>query len=384
MNLTIGAATVSLCIWLYLLLGRGWFWKTEPFRAGQSAGVQKQVVAVVAARDEADVIGRAVSSLLRQQGVRLRVIVVDDASADGTAEIARSAGARTGTSDRLDVLRGAPLPHGWTGKLWAIQQGIRAAEQYAPDYLLLTDADVEHDAGLVSTLVARADRDGLDLASLMVKLHCSTIPEKLLIPPFVYFFFKLYPPNWIANPRTRTAGAAGGCILIRPEALKKAGGVAAVRAEIIDDCSLASRVKQTGGKVWLAPTDSAHSIRPYTSFGGISRMIARTAFNQLRHSTWMLAIAIFGLVLTYLVPIVVLFSANKIAITLGAITLALMLVAYTPTVRYFRLNLLWTVTLSGAAIFYLGSTVRSAIDYWTGRGGQWKGRSQDRAGATHD
>jgi hopene-associated glycosyltransferase HpnB len=264
-----------------------------------------------------------------------------------------------------------------------VQQGIAASEQYAPDYLLLTDADVEHDESLIASLVAHAEASSLDLASLMVKLHCLTLPEKLLIPPFVFFFFKLYPPKWIAGSRRKTAGAAGGCLLIRPEALKKAGGIEAIRDEIIDDCSLASAVKNTGGKLWLALTDSAQSIRPYRSFGEIGRMIARTAFNQLEHSLFMLAIAVVGLIFTYIVPVAALFSGSKIVTVLGAVTLALMLGAYWRTVRYFRLNPLWAATLPVAAVFYMGATLRSAFDYWSGRGGQWKGRTQDRAGATH-
>jgi hopene-associated glycosyltransferase HpnB len=199
----------------------------------------------------------------------------------------------------------------------------------------------------------------------------------------VFFFFKLYPPNWIANARSRTAGAAGGCVLIRPEALKNAGGIERIRAEIIDDCSLAAEVKKRGGKIWLALTDSARSIRPYETFSEIARMIARTAFNQLGHSVFMLAIAVLGLIFTYIAPVAALFSGNRLAVVLGALTLILMFIAFSPIIRYFRLNPLWTVAVPFAALFYMGATIQSAINYWSGRGGRWKGRIQDRAGATH-
>jgi hopene-associated glycosyltransferase HpnB len=383
MNIAFLAGIISLAIWVYLLLARGRFWRITPRLIGQISATQKRLVAVIPARNEADVIGRSVTSLLRQQGVSLNVVLVDDASADGTADIARSVAAELCASDRLEVITGKSLPVGWSGKLWAVQQGIEAAAKHAPDFLLLTDADIEHDAGNLCELVDRAERDGLDLASLMVKLHCETVPEKLLIPAFVFFFFKLYPPAWIADRSNRTAGAAGGCMLIRTSALERAGGIQAIRGEIIDDCSLATRVKHSGGKVWLSLTDSARSVRPYKTFGEIGRMISRTAFNQLKHSVLLLVVALFGLIFTYVAPVGVLFSGRKAAVVCGGIAFALMMIAYTPMVRFYRLNPLWALTLPVAAVFYMVATIRSAINYWTGRGGQWKGRVQDSAGTTH-
>ena len=377
MPIAIIAGAVSVCIWVYLLVERGGFWRVSAPAAVRLQVREASIVAVVPARNEADVIARAVESLLRQEHVAIRVIVVDDASTDGTAKVARAAG------DRVAVMEGRPLPEGWAGKLWAVQQGIEAAAKYAPDYLLLTDADVEHEAGNVASLVAVAERDEVDLASYMVKLHCRTVAEKLLIPPFVFFFFKLYPPKWIANPRNKTAGAAGGCMLVRPAALERAGGIASIRGEIIDDCSLAARIKGSGGKVWLGATESARSVRPYESFGEIGRMISRTAFNQLRHSALLLALAVVGLMFTYVVPIAVMFTASRAAVICGAFAFALMMTAYAPMVRFYRLNPLWGVTLPLAAIFYTGATVHSALKYWSGAGGQWKGRTQDRSGATH-
>jgi hopene-associated glycosyltransferase HpnB len=221
-----------------------------------------------------------------------------------------------------------------------------------------------------------AEKGKYDLVSLMVKLHCKTLAEKLLIPAFVFFFFKLYPPKWTADTRRRTAGAAGGCVLIRPEALVRAGGMAAIRGEIIDDCALARRVKQSGGKVWLGLTPSSYSARPYLSFTEIGAMISRTAFNQLHHSRAILAGTLLGLVLTYVLPIALLFSGNS-AVALGILAWALMAVAYLPMVRFYKVNVIWAATLPFAALFYMGATLHSAIQYWAGSGGRWKGRVQD-------
>ncbi len=378
MNNAIFIGILPVAIWLYLMAGRGGFWTVNrPIPAKVSAGKSVKIVAVVPARNEADVIGRCVRSLLSQVGVDLRVIVVDDASSDGTADRAREAAIQGSSSDRLEVIAGKALPSGWSGKLWAVQQGLEHATRLAPDYFLLTDADIEHDPDNVRKLAIRAEAESPDLASLMVKLHCSSVTEKLLIPAFVFFFFKLYPPKWIADSSSRIAGAAGGCMLVRASALGKAGGIEAIRGEIIDDCALAMRIKQSGGKVRLSLTDSARSIRPYDSFAEIGRMISRTAFNQLRHSTLLLMIALIGLVLTYVLPLALPFSPNHFAKLLGAIAIVLMSVCYLPMVRFYRLNPLWVLTLPLAAIFYMGATLLSAVNYWSGRGGRWKGRVQD-------
>jgi hopene-associated glycosyltransferase HpnB len=373
-----GAA--SLVIWIYLLCARGGFWRIE-LPARNRRAMPMRIVAVVPARNEADVIFRSVTSLLKQMNGSLQVIVVDDASEDDTANVVKKAAADVGAGARLQVLTGSPLPQGWSGKLWAVQQGIEAAEKSDPDYLLLTDADIEHGPDNVSRLAGIAAENEADLASYMVKLHCDTLAEKLLIPAFVFFFFKLYPPRWISNSKNKTAGAAGGCMLIRPAALKLAGGIQGIRGEIIDDCALASQIKQSGGKVWLGLTDSAASIRPYETFSEIGRMISRSAFNQLHHSTWLLMVSVVGLILTYVAPIGVLFSNNKVAAIAGGIALALMMIAYAPMVRFYQLNPLWTLALPLSAIFYMGATLHSAINYWAGRGGRWKGRVQDRSEA---
>ena len=366
---------LTVVIWLYLALAHGGFWHIRLRRPPLDATQKIRVVAIIPARHEAEHIASAVRSLLVQQHVEIKLIVVDDNSTDATSDVAVRAAASAGFSERLRVIRGAPLPQGWTGKLWAVQQGIDAAKSQVCDFLLLTDADIEHDPDNVASLAAIAESGPYDLASYMVKLHCRNLPERLLIPAFVYFFFQLYPPKWVSDPHAKVAGAAGGCMLIRPEALTRTGAMRSIRGEIIDDCALATQVKQSGGKVWLGPTESARSIRPYASFAEIECMIARTAFNQLRHSWILLAIAVIGLLLTYIVPVALLFGPSW---ALGAAACVLMAITYWPMVRFYRLNSLWVLTLPLAAIFYMAATMDSAIRYWMGRGGEWKGRSQDQ------
>src|SRR4051794_21004254 len=276
----LGAA--SAAIWVYLIALRGGFWR---IRAGPVPGSPppRSIAAVIPARDEAAVIGRAVSSLLVQRYPgSFHLVVVDDHSSDGTAETAQAAATAVGRSDRLSVIPAEPVPPGWTGKLWAVRHGIEAARALEPDYLLLTDADIVHAPDNLASLVARAEGGGHDLVSLMVRLHCRTGWERLLIPAFVFFFFKLYPPRRVADPARRTAAAAGGCMLIRRETIDQIGGVDTIRDEIIDDCALARRIKAVG-RVWLAAAESTVSIREYGSWRAVWGMIARCALPPLRH-----------------------------------------------------------------------------------------------------
>jgi hopene-associated glycosyltransferase HpnB len=259
-----------------------------------------------------------------------------------------------------------------------MQQGIERALATNPAYVLLTDADVRHAPHNLATLVGIAERGPHDLTSFMVELRCVSLAERLLIPAFVFFFFKLYPPRWIADPQRRTAGAAGGCMLLRSTTLARLGGVSAIRHEVIDDCALARAVKRSGGCVWLGVTSTAESMRAYPTFADAGRMIARTAFNQLQHSAALLVIAVLGMALTYLAPLALLFAGPSIPFYLGAAAYAAMILAYLPMVRFYRLKPLWALTLPLAAIFYMGATIFSAVMFWTGRGGQWKGRAQDR------
>ncbi len=366
--------------WLYLLLGHGGFWRVSRLGVARyhNGAANKSIAVVIPARNEADVIGRAVTSLLQQShSGSIRIFVIDDNSTDGTAEAAGTAGCDASHAESVVVISGKPLPAGWSGKLWAVQQGVEQALPLRPDFLLFTDADIEHDSHNVASLISLAEGGGYDIASFMVKLHCRSLAEKLLIPAFVFFFFLLYPPAWIRDRRRKTAGAAGGCILIRPSALERIGGIAAIRNEIIDDCALARAVKRTGGGVWLGTTAETRSLRPYESFAEVEHMIARTAFNQLQHSAWLLIGAVLGMLLVYVLPVALVFSgAMRLALAGGA-AYALMIATYLPMVRFYGLNPGWALSLPVAAVFYTAATVHSAIRYWSGRGGQWKGRAQD-------
>ena len=368
MLLTLTGAA-SLAVWLYLLLARGGFWRMRPDvprdRLGTSA---PSVTAVVPARNEADVVGRSVASLAAQQypGV-FQLVLVDDESRDGTAAIAAEA------APQLRVVTARPLPADWTGKMWAVAEGVRGVES---DYLLLTDADIVHAPNHLAILVARAQVGEYDLVSYMVRLQCRTLAEQALIPAFVFFFFLLYPPAWIRDPRLRTAGAAGGCILIRRAALERIGGIACIAGELIDDCALARAVKRSGGRVWLGLSDGSASIRQYRTFGEIGRMISRTAYTQLGYSPLVLAGTVAGLALTYLAPPVLTLAGPRGAASgLGALAWLLMTAAYLPSVRYGKLPWFWAPLLPVIAVFYMGATLHSAFAHWRGRGGMWKGRA---------
>lgn len=363
-------SSIPVVIWGVLLFARGGFWRTTKNRAPRPLppAPRKHVAVVIPARNEAEHIGATVSALAQQDFAgTIDIFVVDDNSTDGTASAAK-------VSNEVVVLNGKPLPPGWTGKLWALFQGIEEAAKRNPEFFLLTDADITHDPNSVSELVSLAESCRLDLASFMVKLRCETLAEMLLIPAFVFFFFMLYPPAWIQDPRRKTAGAAGGCVLIRPEALSHAGGITVIRDQVIDDCALARIIKQSGGRVWLGVTDTRRSERSYETFGEVGLMISRTAFNQLNHSTILLALTIAGLCITYVAPVALLFTRRW---KLGLAAYGMMTIAYLPTVRFYKKPWPLALTLPLTAIFYATATVHSAIQYWTGRGGAWKGRIQD-------
>jgi len=355
-------SSASLAAWVYLLTGRGDFWQTRPSSIHPAA--EKFVCAIIPARNEEAVVGQAIASLRP-----LHVILVDDHSSDRTAVVAAEAGA--------EVISAGPLPASWSGKLWALSEGLKHAAALAPDYLLFTDADIVHGPNTVAELVARAETENLDLVSLMVKLQCRSLAEKLLIPAFVFFFFMLYPPAWVARRDRRTAAAAGGCILIRPSALRRIGGIESIRGEIIDDCALARAVKRTGGSIWLGVTDDSRSIRDYTTFGEIRSMISRTAFAQLQHSVLLLAGTILGLAVIYLAPPLLVFSGKPLASVFGLAAWISMIVAYSPTLRFYGRSIAYSPLLPLIALFYISATVDSAIAYWAGRGGVWKDRVQD-------
>jgi hopene-associated glycosyltransferase HpnB len=379
-----------LAIWLYLVTTRGGFWRAAERDdssmpaagiAEMSAGAdlaQPTIAAIIPARDEAASVGETVASLLRQTYAGdLRLIVVDDGSRDETAEVARAAAAKLGAADRLSVLSGRPLPAGWTGKLWAQQQGVALADELPrrPLYLLFTDADIVYRPDAVGHLVARAQADNLVLASLMVKLHCTSFAERLFIPAFVFFFQMLYPFAWANNPRRTTAAAAGGCMLVRRDALSEAGGTAAIRGALIDDCALAKLLKARG-PIWIGLTERVHSIRRYPRVADIRAMVARTAYAQLRYSPVLLAGTILGLALTYLAPVALTFGTAGYAQFVGIFTWLLMALVFRPTLRFYGLSMFWGLALPAIAATYMAFTLDSAYQHARGRGGMWKGRAQ--------
>ncbi len=376
---TTSVAMLTVAIWSYLAFARASFWRmnsAEPSLRGK-AEFCGGVVAVVPARNEAELIGPVIASLLNQS-VAMPVILVDDESSDGTADVAWRAAKEAGKADALTVFQGNPVPAGWTGKLWSMQQGIERASALHPEWLLLVDADVVHGPETVANLGLIASQGPYDLVSFMVKLHCESLPEKLLIPAFVYFFFMLYPPALVRDPRSSTAGAAGGCMLVRAETLERAGGLESIRSAVIDDCSLAALLKKHGGSLWLGLTDQSQSLRRYESFSHIERMVSRTAFNQLKHSSLLLLSTVAGMMITYLAPPLLLLTRGRLTIFLGVAASTAMTITYSSIVRYYRLHTVWALTLPLAALFYLAASIDSAIKYWRGGGGNWKGRIQDR------
>ena len=372
------AAILALAIWTYLFLARGNFWLLREDRtAPKLLEHWPRVTAIVPARNEAETIAPALVSLAKQDYPgEFSIIVVDDHSEDGTAGLALEAAKESGAAERTRIHLSTELPPGWTGKLWAMNEGVQTAAQQTPDFFWFTDADIEHAPDTLRRLVFRAEKDSLDLASLMVLLQAKTFPERLLIPPFLYFFLMLYPPRWIADTDSRTAGAAGGCILLRRAALERIRGFAAIRTEVIEDCALARAVKKSGGKIWMGLTRASISLRGFDSFAEIRDMIARTAFTQLRYSLLLLAATLTGLFVTYLLAWILFFATEGGPWLLVDTAIALMTATFLVTVRYYNLSWPWAFTLPIAAVFYGYATCVSAVRYWFGRGAQWKGRSQ--------
>ncbi len=380
-------ALATLVIWVYLVAARGGYWRVWRFDAdgdSRESPNWPSVAAIVPARNEAATVGATIESLLGQDYPgAFSIVLVDDHSDDGTAAIARHAARERGGEARVTIHQAAPLPDAWTGKVWAMNEGVACAAQAQPLYYWLTDADIIHAPNTLRRLVARAERDHLDLASLMVFLRCSSLAERFLIPSFLYFFLKLYPPRWIANPAAKTAGAAGGCILLRRDAFERIGGFSAIRAEVIEDCALAGKVKRSGGRTWLGLTRASRSIRGFDTHAEIQQMIARTAFTKLRHSSLLLAGTLVGIFLTYLAPVALLlapvaFVPMALVRALALAAWLLMTISFLPTTRFYRLSPLWAMLLPLAALFYAYATFLSAVRYWLGCGGHWKGRSQAR------
>jgi hopene-associated glycosyltransferase HpnB len=378
-------AALSLLAWLYLVFLHGGFWLTREREEDYRSPIDHQanwpsVVAVVPARNEADVLRRSLASLAAQNYPgELSIVLVDDQSSDGTADVARRVAENAGR--KITIVEGAPLPAGWTGKVWAMHQGIAAASasDAPPRYLLLTDADIGYEPDVLASLVARASGEKRVLTSVMAKLKCESFAERALIPAFVFFFKMLYPFAW-ANDRSKaTAAAAGGCMLAERSALERAGGIQAIRNALIDDCSLAKLMKAQGS-IWLGMSKRVLSLRDYPKVENIRRMVARSAYAQLRYSPLLLLGTVAGMVLVYLVPPAVFLALSyPVCVSTGAAYL-LMAFAFQPTLRFYHRSPLWGLALPLIAATYLGFTLDSAYQHGAGRGGLWKGRVQAQAG----
>jgi hopene-associated glycosyltransferase HpnB len=382
----VAASLIPAAIWAYLLFGRGRFWlcRERDDSAVAASGVQlgpdawPSVVAVIPARDEADMIARSVGSLLRQDYPGpFSVVVVDDQSTDGTAAAALAAAGEAQAADRLRIVTGNGPPPGWTGKLSAMRQGQAEVDASAvePEFVLFTDADIAYAPHVLSRLVAIARANNSVLTSLMVKLRCDSAAERWLAPAFVFFFQMLYPFAWVNDPRRATAAAAGGCMLVRRETLRAAGGLEAVRGALIDDCAVGALMKGQG-PIWLGLTEDVDSLRAYPSLADFGRMVARSAFAELRYSPLRLAGAIGGMALVYLAPpLFVLFARGPVQAG-GLLAWAMMALSLMPTLRLYGRPLIGALALPPIAAAYVAFTFDSALQYWRGRGGYWKGRIQ--------
>lgn len=381
MSIALATAAISLGIWVYLVLGRGFFWRARTWEASDPAGESStwpRVAAVIPARNEADMIPDTLASVLRQDYPGpFGVVLVNDHSDDGTVDAARAVASLAQSENRLTIVDAAALPPGWTGKLWAVRQGVaRACETtQPPDYLLLTDADIAYAPDALRRLVTTAQEQGLALTSLMVELHCESAAEKALVPAFVFFFQMLYPFAWVSDPRRATAAAAGGCMLVRRDALARAGGIDAIRSALIDDCALARAVKPVG-RISLGLTRLARSRRAYPEFADIRRMVSRSAYDQLGRSPLLLAGTVAGMALVYAAPLLFALFGSGPTRVLGVAAWGLMAAAFQPMLRFYRRSPLWGLALPAIAATYVAFTLDSAYQHARGRGGLWKGRAQ--------
>jgi len=373
-GLVLWLTIASAGLWIAILLLPWQPWRTverlDPDRTAPGERDLAGVTAIIPARNEALVIGNTVRAV-REQGSGIQIVVVDDQSTDGTSAIARAAG-----GDNCTVLRAADLPEHWVGKLWALEQGLAHARTA---FVLLIDADIELVPGVVAALLDKADAEGLDLVSLMAVLEMRSLAEQMLVPAFVYFFKLLYPFR-ISNSRSRlvaAAAAAGGCVLVKRDMLSRIGGFESLRGELIDDCALARRVKQAGGRTWIGLTHAVVSRRRMERLADIWRMVARSAYAQLRYSVLLLGFCIAALALAFWTPLAALFAPGP-ARMIGGVALVVMSATYLPTLRFYRRSLLWAPVLPLTGTLYMLMTLSSALNSWRGIGSTWKGRRYQR------
>ncbi|MCX5345337.1 glycosyltransferase [Streptomyces atratus] len=382
-------AVGSLAAWVWLLLGQGFFWRTDQRLPRREAPEHWPSVAIVVpARDEADMLPVSLPSLMAQDYPgAAEIFLVDDCSKDGTGDVARALSVRYGGLPVTVVSPGEPEP-GWTGKLWAVRHGISLARAREPEFLLLTDADIAHEPDSLRGLVAAAVSGGFDLVSQMARLRVSSVWERLVVPAFVYFFSQLYPFRWVNRAGARTAAAAGGCVLLRTGAADRARVPESIRQAVIDDVSLARAVQRSGGRIWLGLAERVDSVRPYPCLADLWRMVSRSAYAQLRHSPPLLLGTVLGLALVYLAPPVTLVAGlldgAPVAAWAGGVAWAVMAGTYMPMLGYYRQSLWLAPLLPFTAVLYLLMTVDSAVQHHRGRGAAWKGRTYARPEAAPD
>ena len=366
---------IAALLWCIVLLLPWQPWRIRESLAAKSTAstITPSITALLPARNEAAQIGRVLTALADQPEVA-RILLIDDQSDDGTGAVAASLGIA-----KLTVLSGTTPPPCWSGKLWALQQGL---EQVTTDRVLLLDADIELRPGTVAALCDKSDHDRRDLVSLMARLHMAGFWEKLLLPPFVYFFKLLYPFALANRTESKLAAAAGGCILVRTKCLHRIGGFGALCDALIDDCTLARLVKQDGGRIWIGLSHDAIAVRPYGDLAGIWNMVARTAYTQLRYSPALLLSCTMLMLTLFVAPVFGLFALHANTVISAVLALTAMLASFTPTILYYRLHPGWILGLPVAACLYLAMCWTSAMRYWRGERSRWKGRSYRRADAT--
>lgn len=372
-------AAAALAAWLVILVLPSRPWSTrERLEPDNSPGSDdsvldlRRVTALIPARNEAAAIGATLGGLA-DQGVNLKVIIIDDQSDDDTATAAINAAAKLSRPVELAIIDGKPLPDGWGGKLWALQQGLARADR---EFCLLLDAEIVLASGVVAALLTKADSDSRAMVSVMAKLRCETFWEKLLVPPFIFFFRLLYPFAKVNSHRQRTAAAAGGCILVRTNVLRQVGGFASIRDALIDDCALAARIKRAGHSIWLGMSHSVTSTRAYPDLASFRRMVTRTAFTQLWYSATLLVLVCLLMLTLFLMPFASLvFQASSWGMLVGVAAIIAMASAFWPTVRFYNLALGWVLTLPLAAFLFMLMTIESALSYWRGVKAEWKGRT---------
>ena len=398
--ISVGVSSLSLLTWLYLLLARGFFWRTDVCLDAE-AGLSKpwpSVGVVVPARNEADVLPETLPTLLCQEYPgEFRVYLGDDQSSDGTADIVSNLAEQKGSNDSQDreltLIEGSPLPPDWAGKVWAMEQGVSAASLQSPDYMWLTDADIAHSPRVLASLIVKAESNDASLVSVAAQLHCQGFWEHLLAPAFIYFFAKLFPFRWVNDRNNPIAAAAGGCMLVRRESLEAAGGLPSIANAIIDDCSLARLIKggsPGGTTIWLGLSHDIQSVRPYAGLWPFWRMVARTAYTQLRYSPALLLGATVGMLLVYLVPLAALiggrvalwvtgeYNLSLFLLALGLAALSLMFTSYLPMLQWYRTSKSFALLLPLAGLLYTMMTIDSARRHWQGKGGEWKERTHNR------